>query len=98
MRYQSMASTRAGRRSAAPPGKLPCGILANTSKRAAALAALSHKLFYHGDSAEAEEMATAALTIAEPLQESRTIIEAFPPWSVGNRISTPTSPSPKAPR
>src|SRR5215469_1421546 len=34
-RYQSIASTSAGRRSAAPPGKLPCGIRANTSKRSA---------------------------------------------------------------
>src|SRR6516162_5089314 len=34
-RYHSIASTRAGRRSAAPPGKLACGMRANTSKRSA---------------------------------------------------------------
>jgi predicted ATPase/class 3 adenylate cyclase len=53
------------------------GLADGSAEKAAALAALSHKLQYHGDSAEAEEMATAALTIAEPLQESRTIIQAF---------------------
>jgi hypothetical protein len=53
------------------------GLADGSAEKAAALAALSHLLFYHGDSAEAEEMATAALTIAEPLQKSRTIVEAF---------------------
>src|SRR5579862_2502976 len=34
-RYHSIASTSAGRRSADPPGKLACGMRANTSKRPA---------------------------------------------------------------
>src|SRR6516164_6816177 len=34
-RNQSIASTSAGRRNASPPGKLPCGMRANTSKRSA---------------------------------------------------------------
>jgi len=53
------------------------GLADGSAEKAAALAALSRKLYHHGDSAEAEEMATAALTIAEPLQEAWTIIEAF---------------------
>ena len=61
------------------------GLADGSAEKAAALAALSHKLYYHGDSAEAEEMATAALTIAEPLQESRTIIQAFHTLAVVRR-------------
>ncbi len=53
------------------------GLGDGSAEKAAALAALSHKLLYHGDAIEAEQMATAALTIAEPLQEAPTIIEAF---------------------
>ena len=53
------------------------GLADGTAEKAAALAALSSQLIYHGDSADAEEMATAALTIAEPLQEWRTVIQAF---------------------
>ena len=46
-------------------------------EKAAALAALSWHLAFHGDSAEALEAADAALTIAEPLEEPRTVIRAF---------------------
>ena len=53
------------------------GLADGSAEKAAALAGLAHKLYYHGDSIDADEMATAALTIAEPLQESRTIIQAF---------------------
>ena len=53
------------------------GLADGSAEKAAALAELSKNLAYHGDSAEALEAADAALTIAEPLQESRTVIQAF---------------------
>ncbi|HEX8976809.1 MAG TPA: adenylate/guanylate cyclase domain-containing protein [Solirubrobacteraceae bacterium] len=61
------------------------GLADDSAEKAAALAALSYKLLYHGDSIEAEEMATAALTIAEPLQDSGTIVEAFGSLSLVRR-------------
>jgi tetratricopeptide (TPR) repeat protein len=53
------------------------GLADGSAEKAAALAELSRSLVFHGDSVEAEEMATAALTIAEPLEEPRTVIQAF---------------------
>ncbi len=53
------------------------GLADGSAEKAAALAALSRQLAFHGDSAEAKQVADAALTIAEPLQESWTIIQAF---------------------
>ncbi len=53
------------------------GLADGSAEQAAALAELSSNLVFHGDSAEALEAADAALTIAEPLEESRTVIRAF---------------------
>ena len=53
------------------------GLADGSADKAAALAELSRNLAFHGDYAEALEAADAALAIAEPLQESRTIILAF---------------------
>ena len=54
------------------------GLAEGSAEKAAALAGLSWNLaMFHGDSAEALEAADAALTIAEPLEESRTVIHAF---------------------
>jgi class 3 adenylate cyclase/tetratricopeptide (TPR) repeat protein len=53
------------------------GLADGSAEKAAALAELSANLVFHGDSAEALAAADAALTIAEPLQESRTVIQAL---------------------
>ncbi len=53
------------------------GLADGTAEKAAALAELSNNLVFHGDSAEALDAADAALTIAELLDEPRTVIQAF---------------------
>ncbi len=53
------------------------GLADGSAEKAAALAELSRNLAFHGDAAEALEAADAALTIAEPLEEPRTVIQAF---------------------
>jgi tetratricopeptide (TPR) repeat protein len=53
------------------------GLADRSAEKAEALAALSWSLAFHGDSAEALEAADAALAIAEPLEESQTVTQAF---------------------
>jgi class 3 adenylate cyclase/tetratricopeptide (TPR) repeat protein len=53
------------------------GLADGTPEKAGALAELARSLAFHGELAEAEETATAALTIAEPLQQLNTVLEAF---------------------
>jgi class 3 adenylate cyclase/tetratricopeptide (TPR) repeat protein len=53
------------------------GLADGSAEKAVALAELSRNLVFHGDSAEALEAANAALAIAEPLEEPRTVIQAF---------------------
>ncbi len=53
------------------------GLTAGTAQKARALGTLALDLAFHGDSAEAEEIATAALMIAEPLQEWEAVLSAF---------------------
>lgn len=53
------------------------GLAEGSAEKAAALAALSWNLAFHGDSAEALEAADAALAIAEPLEEPQTVVQAF---------------------
>ena len=53
------------------------GLSDRTAEKAEALAALSSSLYFHGDFAEADELATAALRIAEPLEAWSTVCRAF---------------------
>ena len=53
------------------------GLADGSAEKAAALSALSSNLAFHGDEAEALEATDAALMIAEPLEEPRTVIQAF---------------------
>ncbi len=53
------------------------GLAEGSADKAAALAALSTSLAFRGVTEEASEAADAALMIAEPLEEWRTICEAF---------------------
>ena len=53
------------------------GLADGTAEKAAALSELAEGLAFHGESAEAFEAADAALAIAEPLHEWRTVIVAF---------------------
>jgi class 3 adenylate cyclase/tetratricopeptide (TPR) repeat protein len=53
------------------------GLPEGGADKAAALAALARNLAFRGDAAEALEAADAALAIAEPLQEWRTVLAGF---------------------
>jgi class 3 adenylate cyclase/predicted ATPase len=58
------------------------GLADGTAEKAAALASLSVNLTFHGDFADAEKTASAALMIAEPLQDWPTVLQAFTALSI----------------
>ena len=55
------------------------GLADGTPEKAAALAALSNRLAFHGDTGRGQEAATAALTVAELLEDWPTVVRAFNP-------------------